>query len=277
MDQTRKISVIMGVYNCADYISEAIESIINQTYTNWELIICDDCSNDNTYQIAKSYADKYKNKIILIRNDKNSYLSYSLNHCLKYATGYYVARMDGDDISVPERFEKEVKFLVDNPDVDMVGSEMQHFNEDGLADIVRVPYKPDKYILKKRQPFMHATIMTYKRVYDALGGYKVSELTRRSQDLELWFRFYDKGFVADNIHEPLYLMRENMNAVKRRTFKVRWNAFKIEMNGYKLLKFPKMWLIKPFFVMILKSLVPSKVQYMHRKYQQNRYMKENNE
>ena len=93
----------MAIYNCASTLEEAIESILNQTYTNWELIMCDDGSSDNTYAVAKKYADKYADKIILIRNESNKKLPATLNHCLKYVTGEYVARMDGDDISAENR------------------------------------------------------------------------------------------------------------------------------------------------------------------------------
>ena len=105
----------MGIYNCADTLSEAIDSIINQTYTNWQLILCDDCSTDNTYNVAKSYQEKYPEKIVLVRNEVNSRLAFSLNHCLKYADGEFIARMDGDDISVSNRFEVQLKFLNDHP------------------------------------------------------------------------------------------------------------------------------------------------------------------
>lgn len=265
--QTGKISVIMGIYNCAKTLPEAIDSIVNQTYSNWELIMCDDASTDNTYEVAKEYQKKYPDKIIVIQNKKNSRLAFSLNHCLKYATGEYIARMDGDDISTSDRFEKQITFLKANPDVDMVGSQMQHFSDKGMSNIVKVPSRPDKYILRNEQPFIHATILTYKRVYDALGGYTVAERTNRAQDYDLWFRFYDKGFVADNIHEPLYLMREDEAAFKRRTFKVRWNAFKTTRYGYKLLNYPKHWIIKPAVTMIIKSIVPFKLVMLFRKWQ----------
>lgn len=262
-----KISIIMGIYNCASTLPEAIDSIINQTYTNWELIMCDDASTDNTFEVAKKYQEKYPDKIIVIQNEKNSRLAYSLNHCLKYATGEYVARMDGDDISTPDRFEKQIKFLHNNPDVDMVGTQMQHFSEKGISNIVKVPSRPDKYILRHEQPFIHATILTYKRVYDELEGYTVAERTNRAQDYDLWFKFYAKGFVADNIHEPLYLMREDVAAFKRRTFKVRWNAFKTTRIGFKMLNYPKYWIIKPAVTMIIKSIVPFRLVMLFRKWQ----------
>ena len=261
------ISVIMSVYNCAQFVRESIDSILAQTYTDWKFIICNDCCTDNTPEILKEYAEKYPDKFLIIHNEKNLRLAASLNHCLKYADGEYIARMDGDDISVPERFEKQIAFLKANPDVDMVGSQMQHFSDKGMSNIVRVPVRPDKYILRNGQPAIHGTIMTYKRVYDALKGYTVCERTMRAQDRDLWFRFYHKGFVADNIQEPLYLMREDDAAFKRRTFKVRWNAFKINYYGYKLLGYPKIWLIKTALVMIYKSIIPYKLVMLYRKWQ----------
>ena len=88
----------MGIYNCAKTLPEAIDSILAQTYSNWELIMCDDGSSDDTYAIAEKYKITYPNKIKLIKNEKNLGLNATLNNCLKYVDGNYIARMDGDDI-----------------------------------------------------------------------------------------------------------------------------------------------------------------------------------
>ncbi len=269
----KKVSVIMGIYNCSKYLPDAINSILNQTYTNWELIMCDDASTDNTYQIAKEYADKYPEKIILIQNEVNSKLSYTLNHCLKYATGEYVARMDADDLSAIDRFEKQEKFLKTHPDVDLVGTAMKRFNEYGDIDVLLKSENPTKYDLKKEVPFNHATIMTYKRVYDAVGGYKVSKMTVRSQDYDMWFRFFAQGFNGVNLNEPLYLVREDAAAIRRRTLKVRWNVIKIRYNGYKLLGFSTVSLILPSMIELLKGLVPYALVDIYRKYQKNKFSK----
>ena len=122
------ISVIMAVYNCASTLREAIDSILNQTYTNWEFIICDDCSTDNTLEVVREYEKKYPDKFKVIQNEVNSKLSFSLNHCLKYADGEFIARMDGDDISVPERFEKQIRYLKEHPDVDLCSTLVQRFD-----------------------------------------------------------------------------------------------------------------------------------------------------
>lgn len=259
-----KISIIMGIYNCADTLSEAIDSILAQTYTNWQLIMCDDCSTDNTYAVAKEYVKRYPDKMILIRNEKNSRLAYSLNHCLEYATGKYIARMDGDDKSVPDRFEKQIAYLNEHPDIQLVGTAMQVFNEtsDNIRIMTNNPH-PDKYSTRYGGTFFHATLLTYKCVYDKLGGYTVAKRTNRGQDYDLWFRFYAEGFNGHNMQEPLYLVREDMNAVKRRTFKMRWEVFQTTKYGFKLLGFPKSWLVKEFISVLVKSITPYKLQYMY--------------
>lgn len=262
-----KISIIMGIYNCADTLPTAIDSILAQTYSNWELIMCDDASTDDTYAVANSYRERYPDKIILIQNETNSRLAFSLNHCLEYATGEFVARMDGDDNSRPERLEKEIEYLQSNPELDLVGCAMQRFDDSGEADIVYAVEHPDYYTLRRSIPFHHATILTYKRVYDSLGGYTVAERTKRAQDYDLWFRFYHAGFQGDSLREPLYLVREDKNAIRRRTFKVRRNAFKTTRFGYKLLDYPKRWLIRPACEMVFKSLVPFKFVELYRKWQ----------
>ena len=265
-----KISVIMGIYNCAKTLPDAIRSILDQTYPNWELILCDDCSTDDTYAVAERYVKQYPDKIKLIRNEQNMRLAYSLNHCLQYATGEYVARMDGDDMGAPERFEKQVAFLREHPELDLVGTAMQRFDENGMHDIVYAVDKPDYYTLRRRIPFHHATILTYKYVYDRLGGYTVSERTKRAQDYDLWFRFYHEGFNGDSLREALYYVREDPAAIRRRTFKVRYNAFKTTVFGFNLLNYPKWWLLQPFVTMVAKSATPFFFVDWYRKLQAHR-------
>ena len=263
-----QISIIMGIYNCADTLPQAIDSVLAQTYTNWQLIMCDDCSTDNTYDIAKSYEEKYPEKIILIRNEVNKRLAFSLNHCLEYATGEFIARMDGDDLSVPERFQKQIEFLNANSEYDLVGTAMQRFNDkDGLADIVPSIDSPDYYTLKNKIPFHHATIIARREVYETLEGYTVCGRTARCADYDLWFKFFKAGFKGQSLKEPLYLVREDMAAIRRRTAKSRFDALKTTWYGFKLLNYPKFWLVKPTARAIFKSLVPYKLIEVYRKLQ----------
>lgn len=267
MEDYGKVSVIMSVRNCEKYLSESIDSILNQTYNNWEFVICDDCSTDNTFNICKDYAARYPEKFILVQNDSNRKLAYSLNHCLKNATGKYIARMDGDDLSHPERFEKQVKFLTEHPDIDLVSCACRFFNDKGESHIFYMDEYPDKYSLHKNIPFGHGMLMTYKRVYDELGGYTVAKRTERGQDYDLWFRFFHKGFKGANLQEALYDYRENDATIKRRSFKVRWRTYQTTKMGYKLLNYPRSWRVEAFFSMIAKSLTPFWVQKLIRKHQ----------
>ena len=265
--KSEKISVLMGIYNCEKTLGEAIDSILAQTYDNWELILCDDCSTDGTYAVAKEYADRYPDKIILLKNEVNSRLAFTLNHCLEAATGEIVARMDGDDKCTPDRFEKQLAYLKAHPDAVLCGTAMQRFSDDGgLGGLDVRPSEPDKFTPHKKVPFNHATIMAYKSVYDTLGGYTVCPRTVRGQDRDLWYRFFAAGFKGVNTDEPLYLVREDENAIKRRTFKVRWNSFKTDMIGYKLLSYPLHWYITPI-LRLLKALVPVKLVMAYRNFQ----------
>lgn len=255
-----KVSIIMGIYNCEDTLPAAIDSIVNQTYDNWELVMCDDASTDDTYNVANSYVEKYPDKMVLLRNVENMRLSYSLNKCLEKASGSLIARMDGDDISKDDRLAVQVDYLLNHNEYQVVGTAMQCFDNNGYHDIMHPKMSPDKWTMRKGTPFYHATILTYKYVYDELKGYTVSERTRRAQDQDLWFRFFSKGFSGNNIDEVLYYVRNDENAVRRRTIWGRIDAFKTTVYGYNLLGFPKRWLVKPFILMIMKSFVPLKLR-----------------
>lgn len=260
-----KISILMGIYNCADTLPRAIDSIINQTYTNWELILCDDGSKDETYQIAQKYKEMYPDKIILLKNNENMQLAATLNHCLEYATGKYISRMDGDDESVCDRFEKQVKYLEEHPGVDLVGTAVLRIN-DGKKFLLDSVDNPDRYTLRNMPPFHHATILTYKYVYDRLKGYTVAKRTRRAEDQDLWFRFYKEGFNGANLKDVLYIVYEDMGSIRRRKASDRWLTFQVQVRGFQLLNYPKWWIVKPFFGCLIRSLTPFWVQSLYRKY-----------
>lgn len=260
------ISVIMGIYNCAETLPRAIDSILAQTYEHWELIMCDDGSVDDTLKVAKEYESHYPEKIKVIKNEKNLRLAATLNHCLKYTTGEYVARMDGDDTSTPDRFEKEVNFLKQHNNFDLVGSFVaREYN--GKTYIIKPIIHPDKFSMRYSTPFLHASILTYKYVYDKINGYTDLERTRRCEDWDLWFKFYAAGFNGDNIEEPLYTIYESPSHIARRKGSDRWQSFKTTIIGYKTLGYPKHWLIIEFFKTLYKSITPHWFLSLYRKIQ----------
>ena len=261
-----KISVIMGIYNCADTLPRAIDSILAQTYTNWELIMCDDGSTDNTLEVANNYKEKYPDKIIIIQNEKNIRLAATLNHCLEYTSGEYVARMDGDDTSTPDRFELQVSFLKSHPNIDLVGGLVAREFE-GNTFVIHPIAHPDRYSLHYGTPFLHASIMTYKYVFDKVGGYTVAERTRRSEDWDLWFKFFASGFQGDNIDKVIYTVYEDDLHISRRRASDRWQSFKTTRIGYKALEYPKHWIIKPFIETCVRSFTPHWLLKQYKFYQ----------
>lgn len=265
--ETPTVSVIMGAYNAEATIRRAIDSILAQNFTDWEFVICDDGSEDATLKICKEYSNKHPHQFQVLANSTNRKLPATLNRCLSASRGKYIARMDADDISIPDRFTKQVATLNSQPDVDLVGSAVQRFDESGCTDIVQAPERPDRYTLSREIPFWHATVMTRRLMYEKLGGYNESTRTARSQDIDLWYRFFHEGFTGINLKEPLYAVREDFEAIKRRTVKTRWNVFLITINGYRLLRYPFHWYIRPFLA-LAKALVPFRAQLWYRSWQQ---------
>lgn len=257
-----KISIIMAVYNCGETIVEAIESVLSQTHENWEIIICDDCSIDNTHDILLGYKQKYPDKFIILKNERNSKLPYSLNHCLRHASGDYIARMDGDDISLPERLEKQLKFILENPIYDVVGTSMIPFDKNGDRSPRNCKKCPNKFDLIKNSCFNHATILMKKNAYDSLNGYTELPRTTRGQDYDLWFRFFAAGFNGYNIQEPLYKVRESLDDFKRRTFKVELYSVQTRLIGYKLLNYPLRYYIFAFKPIVV-ALIPNRIMYLY--------------
>ena len=265
----KKVSIIMGIYNCADTLGEAIDSILAQTFDDWELILCEDGSKDDTYAVAKSYQEQYPDKIVLLQNERNMGLNYTLNRCLQEAKGEYVARMDGDDISVPTRLEKLVNALEENPQFVVVSSSMIRFDESGEWGQNKVIPFPEKKDFLKHSPFFcHAASMTRREVFLEVGGYTVHKNLLRVEDCHLWYKIYAKGYKGMNLEEPLYKMRDDQNATNRRTVKNRLNVIYVTWVGFKLVKMPwysYIYAIRTTVLELLKIITPSFVYKMMHK------------
>ena len=261
----KKISVIMGIYNCADTLSEAIESIVKQTYDEWELIMCDDGSTDETVKIAEAYCEKFPDKIILLRNKKNKGLNYTLNRCLKEAQGEYIARMDGDDRCSPNRFEKEATVLENELGIDIVSSDMEFFDETGVWGRISHPEYPDKYSFIHESPFCHAPCMVRKEAYDKVNGYSVKKRLLRVEDYHLWMKMYMAGYKGKNIHEVLYQMRDDRNAYSRRKFKYRINEAYVKSLIVLNLKLPIYYLVFALRPIIVGMLPNALYDFLHKK------------
>lgn len=256
------ISVIMGIYNCGDTLSEAIECIVNQTFSEWELIMCDDGSNDDTYEIAISYKEKYPEKIIVLQNEKNRGLNYTLNKCLKQAKGKYIARMDGDDRCDKERFAIEINVLEKEPEIAIVSTDMEFFDESGVWGKISHPEYPVPEDFVKESPFCHAPCMVKREAYMKVKGYSVSDKLLRVEDYHLWIKMYKCGYRGKNIHKCLYQMRDDRNAYSRRSFKNRLNEYyvkRLAIRTFRLKKWNYLLALRPIIVGLLPNCVYDKL------------------
>lgn len=260
-----EISVIMGIYNCEATLAEAIECIVNQTFINWEIVLCDDGSSDKTYYIADQYRAKYPDKIILLKNDQNRGLNVTLNRCLSVAKGRYIARMDGDDRCSCLRFEKELAAFQRNPDLSIVSTDMEYFDESGIWGCISHPTYPVAKDFLYGTPFCHAPCLVKREAYDAVGGYSEADRLLRVEDYHLWIKMYKKGFIGENIHENLYQMRDDRNAYARRKMKYRMNEAYVRCLAVKELKLPifgYIYALRP----ILVGLLPTSIyDFLHKR------------
>ena len=261
-----KISILMGIYNCARTLPEAIDSILAQTYTDWELILCDDGSADATYAVADAYRKQYADKILLLKNERNMGLNYTLNHCLEHASGQYIARMDGDDISLPQRFARDLAALEGDPTLSVVSCPMIHFDENGdFSSGTKVCEYPTREMLVHGPVHCHAPCMVRAEVMRSVGGYSVDKKLLRVEDWHLWLKLYKAGGRGRNLTEPLYKMRDDRDAASRRKFRYRLNEAHVAALAVRMLGLPK-W--KYVFVLrpILVGLLPGPVyRYLHKR------------
>ena len=260
-----KISVLMGIHNCAGTLSGAIESILNQTEQDFELILCDDGSTDDTFCVAESYQKKFPNKIILLKNPSNQGLNHTLNRCLAAANGTFIARMDGDDLCEPDRFALELEALAQNPDMAIVSTAMTFFDEHGTWGRCTVTERPQPSDMLRPGAFCHAPCMVRREAYDAVGGYREDPKYLRVEDYDLWVRMYAAGFRGMNLDLPLYHMRDDRDAAARRKFRYRVNEARVCLQAIRLLDLPKtgcLQALRPILVGLMPGFL---YHWLHRR------------
>lgn len=199
-----RISVIMSVYNGEKYLREAIESILNQTFADFEFLIVNDGSTDGSLEIIQSYPDE---RIRVINNEQNIGLTKSLNRAIRQARGEFIARQDADDISLPNRFEEQIKYFDQHPETAMLGTSKYVIDEDGKILRQEIALlKPRSKNLLKTNVLTHGAVMFRKTIVDELGAY--NEVLRYSQDYELWLRIA-KHYEVRNLRQQLYKSRSH--------------------------------------------------------------------
>lgn len=219
------ISVILPIFNSEKYIEEAIRSILDQTYKKFELILINDGSTDGTKNKLKQISDE---RITLLNNKMNRGLVFSLNKGIKYAKGKYIARMDADDISQPERFEKQVKFLEKNTDYVMVGTgtEIVDVNGDKAGRYLNHPTTNEvlQFKLLFGCPFVHSSMMIRADILKELNGY----CNIFPEDYDLWSKIVSKYKVA-NLGEILHQYRESVGNISKTRINAMANGTRAQM------------------------------------------------
>lgn len=206
------ITVAIPIYNSASFLERAIQSVFDQTYTDWKLILVDDGSNDNSLSIALKFKDDPR--VVVYTDGLNKGLPFRLNQISDMVSTEYMARMDADDIMHPRRLEKQLEVLSSNPDIDVLGTNVFSIDENDLIQGVRYAYQ-HKDFLQKTNSFIHPTIVA-KTQWFRDNPYDIH--ATRIEDIELWFRT-SKNYNFQMLTEPLLFYRESGNHYYKKYFR----------------------------------------------------------
>lgn len=206
------ISVVMPVYNSGQFLGESIESILNQTFDNFEFIIIDDFSTDNSISIIKKYM-KNDDRIILIENKRNYGPAFTRNRGLEIAKGRYIAIMDSDDISLPDRLEKQFLFLENNNDIFLIGSSAIMIDEKGNY-LEKVKVEESMEVIKNYNPIIHTSTMFRNK------NIAYREKFHYAEDYDLYLRMLTMGLKIKNINNEILVK------IRIRSSSITWNSIK---------------------------------------------------
>jgi glycosyltransferase involved in cell wall biosynthesis len=208
------VSVIMPVYNASSYLKESIDSILEQTYTNFELLAINDGSTDDSDKLLEHYA-KLDPRIKIVTHKKNMRLVATLNEGLNLAKGEYIARMDSDDISFPKRFELQVAVLQKEPQIVLVAGAFEVIDEDGefmYREVMPVNDRDIKRVMLLRNVFAHGSVMFRKSAIEQVGPYR--DDCGPTEDFELWSRLSTIGEFR-GLETAIFRWRVNMQGISR--------------------------------------------------------------
>lgn len=253
------ISVIMGVYNQQnlDAFEQAVSSVLNQSYRNFEFLIYNDGSS---IQEVNAYIEGLKERdprIHVIDSRENHGLGYALNRCIDLAGGTYLARMDADDISYPNRFEEEIQFLEAHPEYMWCGSNCKLMDDDGVWGYGIRPENPGTEDYLKYSPYIHPTVMYRASLFKKVAGYAESKKTLRCEDYELFMRLFGLGYKGYNIQKALLNYRVDRKAYHTRSWVNRFREGQVRYEGFRGLGilWPKGWIY--IFRPLVSKFVPT--------------------
>ena len=261
MKENEKVTVLMAEYNTKENeLRASIESILNQTYKNFELLIIDDCSDKKSTEIIESYED---NRINLVHNEKNLGLAESLNKGINLINTKYIIRMDTDDIAKKDRIEKQINFASKHQEYSIVAGNANYFNENGIFRTTKIFGEKKKEDFIKGTPFIHPTMLIKTKDIKTIGGYPNC---RRGQDYAMAMEMYSNGYKGYVMKDILIDYRMNTAGYKKKKFKYRLLEFKVRLHYFNKLGIKKhfyIYCLKP----ILVGLIPKRIlQNYHNKF-----------
>ena len=229
------ISVIMGVYNGEKTVAKAIDSILGNTYQDLELIIVDDGSTDNTYAVLRSAA-KTDNRVKVLQTETNRGLAHALNTALGVANGEWIARQDADDVSHPDRLQKQIDYLKAHPEIAFTGGAVNLVDGRGnVWGIRKYPQNVSKETVLKYNPFVHPTLLLRREAMETVNGYRDLPMTTRCEDYDLIFRLYAAKMYGGNLQDIIMDYLEERDTAFRHNFRTRYNEYRVRAYGNKLL------------------------------------------
>lgn len=263
MNAAPRVSVIMGAYNCERTLDASIESILAQDFGDLELVVCDDGSTDGTLARLEAHAAR-DSRVIILRSERNGGLSKALNRCVAASRGEYLARMDADDIALPERLSRQVAFLDGRPEVGWCGCGIDFFDDGGVWGKLQYPESPVAKDYLLRSPFAHPTVVFRAELLRSAGIYEEDPRIGRSEDYDLFMRLYAMGHRGYNLPDRLFLYREERGSLKRRKFRYALTEARVRYRGFSrlgLLPLGLPYVLKP----VLIGLIPKSAYALMRK------------
>lgn len=254
MQKKPLVSVLITSYNAMPYLTKAVDGIINQKYTNWELIIIDDHSNDSTLE----YLNSIKNEKIITKINPKKGRGSALNYGLEYCNGKYIAINDADDYSFPDRLTKQVEFLELNPEIGLVGTHSILKNYSTGEEILHnrpIDEQGIKKAFTNGQPIQHVTVMMRKKIIEDIGGY--NENIKFLFDRDIFLRIAAVSKLA-NLKDILVEVGHHDNRFfyyQFKGFEREWLSFKYKAKAIQMFGFPKIWIVKSFLISLF-SLLP---------------------